>query len=150
MSQTVLNPSTTQQLLKRAKNLQANLQPQWGKMTVTEMLAHANMTNERILNWDGKLRKATFRQKVSKFVGLRVLTKFPKNIKGAPIFDTKGKIDESEFEKEKQRFMDLLSEFPNTEKKLKAPHPLFGPLTKKEWGVVAYKHLDHHLRQFGV
>ena len=29
-------------------------------------------------------------------------------------------------------------------------HPLFGPLTWREWGVVTYKHADHHLRQFGA
>jgi hypothetical protein len=28
--------------------------------------------------------------------------------------------------------------------------PLFGPLTGREWGALAYKHADHHLRQFGV
>jgi hypothetical protein len=30
------------------------------------------------------------------------------------------------------------------------PHPFFGKLTPQEWGVLTYKHLDHHLRQFGV
>jgi hypothetical protein len=29
-------------------------------------------------------------------------------------------------------------------------HPLFGPLTWREWGVVTYKHADHHLKQFGA
>ncbi len=31
-----------------------------------------------------------------------------------------------------------------------APHPTFGPLTKSEWGQLGWKHIDHHLRQFGV
>jgi hypothetical protein len=30
------------------------------------------------------------------------------------------------------------------------PHPLFGPMTWREWGVVTYKHADHHLKQFGA
>jgi hypothetical protein len=30
------------------------------------------------------------------------------------------------------------------------PHPLFGPLTTTQWGQLTWKHLDHHLRQFGV
>jgi hypothetical protein len=30
------------------------------------------------------------------------------------------------------------------------PHPFFGPLTPAEWGNLMYKHIDHHLRQFGV
>jgi hypothetical protein len=29
-------------------------------------------------------------------------------------------------------------------------HPLFGRLTFCEWGVATYKHMDHHLRQFGA
>ena len=29
-------------------------------------------------------------------------------------------------------------------------HPKFGPLTQSEWGRLAWKHRDHHLRQFGV
>jgi transposase InsO family protein len=30
------------------------------------------------------------------------------------------------------------------------PHSFFGPLTPEEWAILMYKHLDHHLRQFGV
>jgi hypothetical protein len=29
-------------------------------------------------------------------------------------------------------------------------HPTFGPLTDREWGILVFKHMDHHLRQFGV
>ena len=29
------------------------------------------------------------------------------------------------------------------------PHPIFGPLTLAEWGVWGFRHVDHHLRQFG-
>jgi uncharacterized protein DUF1569 len=29
-------------------------------------------------------------------------------------------------------------------------HPFFGPMTAKQWAVIAHKHIDHHLRQFGV
>jgi DinB family protein len=29
------------------------------------------------------------------------------------------------------------------------PHPMFGPMSGRDWGALAYRHLDHHLRQFG-
>jgi hypothetical protein len=29
-------------------------------------------------------------------------------------------------------------------------HPFFGQMTPNEWGILFYKHLDHHLKQFGV
>ena len=32
----------------------------------------------------------------------------------------------------------------------KGIHPLFGSMSRREWGVVTYKHVDHHLKQFGV
>ena len=31
-----------------------------------------------------------------------------------------------------------------------AMHPMFGPLSGREWGVLSWKHLDYHLQQFGV
>jgi len=30
-----------------------------------------------------------------------------------------------------------------------AEHPFFGPLTNEEWNALQWKHLSHHLRQFG-
>ena len=36
------------------------------------------------------------------------------------------------------------------EAKTTSPHPAFGNLTLREWSILAYKHLDHHLEQFGV
>ena len=41
------------------------------------------------------------------------------------------------------RFMILKTEIWN-------PHPMFGKFTMEQWGKMEYKHLDHHLRQFGV
>jgi Protein of unknown function (DUF1569) len=31
-----------------------------------------------------------------------------------------------------------------------AEHPAFGPLTERDWGALGYRHIDHHLRQFGA
>jgi hypothetical protein len=28
-------------------------------------------------------------------------------------------------------------------------HPKFGAMSGRDWGVLSYRHLDHHLRQFG-
>ena len=30
------------------------------------------------------------------------------------------------------------------------PHPFFGPLSSEEWQALQWRHLDHHLRQFGA
>ena len=57
---------------------------------------------------------------------------------GSPVTD----IQES-----KQALLELL-EKSQSEHHLK-PHPFFGDMEKKDWGRLIWKHLDHHLRQFG-
>lgn len=137
-------------LMVRVAKLNPEQQPQWGSMQATEMLMHCNITTQGILEWDKPARPATIKQKILKFVALKLLPHFPKNVKTAPQFETKGKIDKDQFEQEKKKYLDLLVQFKKNEKPLSAPHPFFGPLNTKEWNAVLWKHLDHHLRQFGL
>ena len=55
------------------------------------------------------------------------------------------------FEEERTVLLELLERIGTGLREGAGPeHPLFGPLSWREWGVVTYKHADHHLRQFGV
>jgi len=54
-----------------------------------------------------------------------------------------------EFEKEKQNLIDMVNSFSESSMSGEA-HPFFGKLTKEEWSKGTWKHLDHHLQQFGV
>lgn len=58
--------------------------------------------------------------------------------------------DSRNFEAEKKRLVALIGKFASGGEALVTthPHPFFGPLTPKEWGIGMYKHVDHHLRQF--
>jgi hypothetical protein len=45
----------------------------------------------------------------------------------------------------------LLETFSRTDRLGPWPdHPAFGRLSGAAWGALSYKHIDHHLRQFGV
>jgi hypothetical protein len=59
--------------------------------------------------------------------------------------------DLPELDQEKQRLKNLVNQFSagGETRVTKHPHPFFGPLMPDEWGKGMYKHLDHHLRQFG-
>ncbi|WP_158861196.1 DUF1569 domain-containing protein [Lunatibacter salilacus] len=150
MKRTVSDELGAENLISRVDQLTTDAMPLWGKMNPTEMLLHCNATNQAILNWEGKIRKATFRQKLAKFVWMNLMPNFPKNVKGVKKFDMKGLVDSGKFEEERKTFIDLLRQFPMHQKPLISPHPFFGPLNTAEWGKVIWKHLDHHLRQFGV
>jgi hypothetical protein len=74
---------------------------------------------------------------------------FKKNLPTAPEFVVKNTPD---FDAEKQKLKSLIQRFSTTDKTLiiARPHPFFGKMTGEEWGVLQWKHLDHHLRQFGA
>jgi hypothetical protein len=60
--------------------------------------------------------------------------------------------DQRDLEMERVRLSGLINRFAAAGPKgcTKHPHSFFGRLTPDEWAILTYKHLDHHLRQFGV
>ena len=78
---------------------------------------------------------------------LRVLP-FPRNAPTAPELRMTGAAD---FDAERGRLHDLVRRYrAEPDRGVRAEHPLFGVLSREEWAELEYKHLDHHLRQFGV
>lgn len=60
--------------------------------------------------------------------------------------------DERDLATERQRLSALVDRFAAAGPSgcTTHPHSFFGRLTPDEWAVLMYKHLDHHLRQFGA
>lgn len=147
----VFKAEDTQELINRINQLTPNTQGKWGKMTVSQMLAHCCVAYEMV--YTDMHPKPNFFTKfmLKMFVKNAVVgpKPYPKNGRTAPAFIVN---DERDFQKEKQRLVDYLKQT----QQLGADHfhnkesHSFGPLTKDEWNVLFYKHLDHHLTQFGV
>jgi len=71
--------------------------------------------------------------------------------KGAPTAPELKPADATSFEEERATLLQLLERIGTGPREGTGPeHPLFGPLTWREWGVATYKHTDHHLKQFGA
>ena len=72
-----------------------------------------------------------------------------KNLPTAPNFLIK---DQRDFDTEKKELTGLINQFHTAGygNVGKFPHPFFGTFTQEQWGKSMYKHLDHHLTQFGV
>jgi len=150
MRKTILNPEVVDEVIERAKKLKAGNPPLWGKMTASEMLSHCNMAHQSILQAPKSSKGPTLRQRVVKFWFFHLREQFPKMARGPKRFDMKGKADENVFEDEKSKFIHLVGKFANLETQMAGTHPVFGPLNHQYWGVFVWRHLDHHLRQFGV
>ena len=150
MKKNLLNESAADQIIERVKKLQPTSKALWGTMNATEMLLHANLCNEEVFHDVVPNKKTTLKQFLLRVLALYIAPNFKKNVKGDVKKETVGKIDPAKFEEQKARFIKLINRYPNHKAPITLPHIAFGNISTKEWGIAAYKHMDHHLRQFGV
>ena len=147
----IFTKSVAEGVIDRINQLTASTQPNWGKMSVDQMLAHCNVSYELI--YDNKHPKPNG---FMKFI-LKLLVKnkvvseqpYPQNGQTAPHFVIK---DDKNFEAEKNRLINYIrktQELGESHFDGKESHS-FGALNKTEWNNMFYKHLNHHLTQFGV
>jgi SNF2 family DNA or RNA helicase len=144
---TILDKATRDGLIARAKTLNIASKPQWGKMSVDQMLKHAILADEMYLG-----KKVYKRQLLGYLLGKTMLksmlkdeTPMKKHAPTSPDFivtETGGNI-----EAEKARWVGVLEEYGNYNNP-EFMHWFFGKMTKEQVGQFAYKHADHHLRQF--
>ena len=141
----------TDKIIERINKLSATSQPNWGTMSVVQMLAHCNVTYEMIYGNIHKKPNAFLKFILKMMIKNKVVseTMYERNSRTAPQFIIK---EIKDFGVEKQRLVDYINKtqqlgeayFDNKES-----HS-FGPLNKTEWNNMLYKHLNHHLTQFGV
>jgi hypothetical protein len=137
--------------IKRINKLNKDTNPGWGKMSVDQMLAHCNVTYE--MTFEDKHPKPNFFMKIilKSFVKKIVTSEAPykRNSQTAPAFLIKGSRD---FNAEKNRLISFIAKAQSLGEPYfegRESHS-FGVLTVDEWNNMFYKHLDHHLTQFGV
>lgn len=145
----IQNDSDYSEIRKRILARSSSSPRKWGKMNLQQMLVHCTTQLKMSL---GEL--------TSKAQGPAFMrTRLGKWLIFSTIPWPKGAATPDEMNMEKNEF--LLTEIENQKTELlhyleKAktqvklfPHPFFGELSRKEWSRMIYKHLDHHLRQFG-
>jgi hypothetical protein len=147
----IFDQASANQVIARINQLSTETKPVWGKMDVARMLAHCNVTYEMVYTDKHKKPNAFMRWILGMFVKNGVINEkpYPKNSQTATVFIIS---DEREFEKEKQRLIDYIQKTQGLGASyFEGKESLsFGKLSAPEWSNLFYKHLDHHLRQFGV
>ena len=131
----------------RINTLTKDSTPTWGKMDVGQMVTHcqfplkvalSNTPRKHKWNLIGFLfKKSLYNDKPWK--------------KGLPTAKQAKIVDERDFKKERETLLSMVDAFYDKRKQQEwQPHPMFGTFTPEQWGQLEYKHLDHHLTQFGV
>jgi hypothetical protein len=137
-------------LIERINTLSPDAQPVWGRMSVEQMLSHLVQAGELPFVSTCSDR-SSFLSRVAKPLMLYVLP-MPKEIKTSAEMDQQQEGRKPEgFDVDKARVIaeiEHLGTLPLDHECLS--HPFFGKMSAKEWALIGHKHIDHHLRQFGV
>ena len=144
------NQDTYRTVLTRIERLDPETRPQWGAMTPAQMLAHCAEVQE-VSNGKG-LEGTPFIARLLKGMIRRMVLSDKPLPRGTRTHPQYRQTADKDFAAEKQRLLHALESFlaqDETELEQRA-HPLFGKMTVEEKGWGMYKHLDHHLNQFGV
>ncbi|MEO1652303.1 MAG: DinB family protein [Bacteroidota bacterium] len=148
--QTIFDPSVFSTFLERIEKLEPDSPAQWGRMTVAQMMAHCSQALKMALG-EIEVKSNLFFKLFGGFLR-GILTNDKPYRSGAPTAREFVVKDQKEFEKEKAQLVELLNKFyRGGEEALKGRrHPIVGKFSPQEWSATMFKHLDHHLRQFGV
>jgi hypothetical protein len=145
----LFQPDAADEVQTRIEQLTPSSRPTWGKMDVAQMMAHCSAALEMA---SGQF--AAKRTLLGRIIGPRVryiLTDDSPMRRNSPTVKEL-KVGACEFTREHERLNQCVRRFHEggESRCTRHPHPFFGELTPLEWSTGMYKHLDHHLRQFGV
>ena len=145
----ILNESERATICSRMRSLSVSSTARWGRMSVTGMLQHLRLSGQMTV---GELTVASKSKRVFQVFPVKhlilYLLPFPKEAPTAPELYPDAA---ASFEEERAAVLTLLDRIGAGPREGTGPaHPLFGTLSWREWGVATYKHVDHHLKQFGA
>ena len=144
----LFNESVFNETINRINSIDNSKDPQWGKMSAAQMFAHNVIPIEVVLEKRPPVGKPNFLMKLLFKKMLYNDKLFKKNMPTPKPFRIE---EERDFETEKRNLIETVEEVYNLRGRDSWPkHPMFGTFTTVQTGQMLYKHLDHHLRQFGV
>jgi hypothetical protein len=146
----LFQPEAVDEVISRIDKLQPAAQRQWGKMDAAQMMAHCSAAMDLA---SGQLIRP--RVLVGRLIGsfIRPIYSNEKPFSRNNPTDAKLVIsDTRDFGREQDQLKNRIRQFQQGGEAqcTTHPHPFFGKLTPHEWSTGMYKHLDHHLRQFGA
>lgn len=148
---TIRNETERTKLIERLNKLTGDETPAWGKMTVNQMMSHlvqaADLPFKSILPDKSNFFSRTFIKPLILYV-----LPMPKEVKTSPEFNQQENGRKpGEFTADRAIVIDSINTLGTLSTDHEClSHPMFGKMNAKEWALIAHKHIDHHLKQFGV
>ncbi len=150
---TLFDPAQRQKQISRIKKLQPGTQPAWGRLTAGNLLPHlADPIRTAMGEIEVPAKSSFLSSKFGSWLIIYGIRQWPKSSPTSPKYDTsKDGRKGTDFDKDMAELIGVIERFaampPGTQFKT---HPGFGNLSRKTWGYLMNKHIEHHLRQFGL
>ncbi|HJV21682.1 MAG TPA: hypothetical protein VJ570_03245 [Holophagaceae bacterium] len=148
---TLADPATHARLVQRLQALRPDSPRRWGTLTAHEMLCHVADAADAVLDQEAP-RPAVGARPLVKWIALRSGLPWPKGFRApARIDQRKGGTPPGDFEADRLRAVDGLAHLAAAPDHIwPRSHKVFGTMEPADWLRWAFRHTDHHLRQFGL
>lgn len=146
---TVFDQSTRDELIGRIGSLNENSKAVWGKMNVYQALKHCTLWDEWVQG--DAVNKQAFIGRLFGKMALKKLSRddSPLDRNTPTLAELRIKETAGDIETEKKKWTALINGYAHFTKPVFL-HTFFGKMTREQVGILAYKHADHHLRQFNA
>jgi hypothetical protein len=148
MTKTIFHASDRAALLARVQRLNATAAPRWGKFTAPKMVSHLISAVRMALGEERAAARASFlSNRLLRYLVIYVMP-WPKGAPTAP--EMLARVPDS-WADDIQLLTQLIERAAATGRSGPwHPHPAFGDISGDDWGALVYRHVDHHLTQFGA
>lgn len=152
MLESLFDTSDRERLMARLSALRPDSERCWGRMTAHQAVCHLSDTFRAMLG-DRPLpsREIDWKRKLMRFAAFTSALPWPEGAPTSPGLDAeKEGTRPADFGNDLGELRDLVDRFVATGGRGLAPHWAWGTMTRGVWGRYGWRHLNHHLRQFGV
>lgn len=150
----LFDPILVEDTKKRILQLRLESEPQWGSMAVAQTLAHCTSGIEMAMGVIQAKRASFPANLIGPLIKPLVFRDDKPMRRNSPSSPELFSADAAkcDFMSERSRLIAAIESFASQGPMgcSRYPHPFFGRLNRQQWAILMYKHLDHHLRQFGV
>jgi len=144
----IFDQETRDELIGRVNSLNADSHAQWGKMNVYQMVRHCNLW-EDMMQGKQKYKQAFIGRLFGKMALRKVMKDESPLARNTPTLPELRISGNGDIFPDRTEWISKIQDYAH----FSNPgfiHPFFGAMTEEQIGYMAYKHTDHHLRQFGA